>query len=96
MIDPDTPAGAEVVCIDAAPGPYGSGGLTLGEVYTVGRIFESIEGGHVVVVEEIPSWTTYAPPWGLVEIGFGLQRFRYLDMPREFTDLLAIEELTVA
>lgn len=88
MIDPETPPGAEIICIDAAPGPYGAGGLVLGGIYTVARIFAAIEGGHVVVVEEIPPWTTYAPPWGAVEIGFGLRRFRYLDIPRELTELL--------
>lgn len=88
MISPDTPPGAEIVCVDAAPGRYGDGGLTRGAVYTVARIVRAIDGGHVVLLDEIPPWEIYAPPWGLIVIGFELRRFRYLDIPRELTVLL--------
>lgn len=88
MIRPDTPPGAEVVCIDASAGPYGTGGLEQGAVYTVERIARAIDGGHVAVLAEIPPWEAYSPPWGLVEIGFELRRFRYLDIPGELRALL--------
>ncbi|WP_036280767.1 hypothetical protein [Methylocystis sp. ATCC 49242] len=88
MISPDTPPGAEVVCVDASAGPYGDGGLRRGAVYTVDRIARGIDGGHVVLLVEIPPWQTYSPPWGVVGIGFELKRFRYLDIPRSLTELL--------
>lgn len=89
MISPDTPPGTEVVCIEAAPGRYGDGGLQRGAIYTVERIAAAIDGGHVAVLSEIPPWQTYTPPWGLVGVGFDLRRFRYLDIPRSLTRLLA-------
>jgi len=88
MISPETPPGTEVVCIDAAAGPYGDGGLQRGGIYTVDRIAPAIGGGHVVVLAEIAPWEIYSPPWGLVGIGFDLKRFRYLDIPRSLTELL--------
>ncbi|RTL86191.1 MAG: hypothetical protein EKK29_10390 [Hyphomicrobiales bacterium] len=59
-----------------------------GAIYTVERIAPAINGGHVVVLSEIPPWQTYTPPWGLVGIGFELRRFRYLDLPASLTKLL--------
>lgn len=88
MISPDTPPGTEVVCVEAGPGRYGDGGLRRGEIYIVDRITPAIDGGHVAVLREIPPWQTYAPPWGLVGVGFELRRFRYLDLPRSLTGLL--------
>jgi hypothetical protein len=88
MISPETPPGTEVVCVEAAPGRYGDGGLLRGSIYTVERIAPAIDGGHVVVLTEIPPWQTYTPPWGLVGIGFELRRFRYLDLPASLTGLL--------
>lgn len=88
MIRADTPPGTEIVCIDAAPGPYGESGLQHGAVYTVERTAQAIDGSHVVVVAEITPCETFAPPWGLVEIGFELKRFRYLDIPQSLTRLL--------
>ena len=88
MIRPDTPPGTEVVCVDASRGPYGNGGLEHGVIYTVDRIAPSIEGGHVVLLLEIKPWETYSPPWGLIDIGFDLKRFRYLDIPKSLTELL--------
>lgn len=90
MISPDTPPGTEVVCVDDAPGPYGDGGLQRGAIYTVERIASAIDGGHVVVLAEIPPWRTYAPPWGPVGVGFELRRFRYLDIPDALTRLLDV------
>jgi hypothetical protein len=88
MINPDTPPGTEVVCVAAGRGRYGDGGLRRGAIYTVERIAPAIDGGHVVVLSEIPPWQTYTPPWGLVGIGFELRRFRYLDLPASLTRLL--------
>lgn len=88
MIRADTPPGTEIVCVDAAPGPYGESGLQQGAIYTVERIAPAIDGGHVVVVAELPPCESFAPPWGLVDIGFELKRFRYLDIPRSLTRLL--------
>jgi hypothetical protein len=88
MINPETPPGTEVVCVEAGPGRYGDGGLRRGAIYTVDRIAPAIDGGYVVVLSEIPLWQTYTPPWGLVGIGFELRRFRYLDLPRSLTRLL--------
>ena len=88
MISSNTPPGTEVVCIEATPGRYGDGGLRRGAIYTVERIAPAIDGGHVVVLGEIPPWQTYTPPWGLIGIGFELRRFRYLDIPDSLTRLL--------
>jgi hypothetical protein len=88
MINPETPPGTEVICVEAGPGRYGDGGLRRGAIYTVDRIAPAIDGGYVVVLSEIPPWQTYTPPWGLVGIGFELRRFRYLDLPRSLTRLL--------
>ncbi len=88
MISPNTPSGTEVVCVEAGPGRFGDGGLRRGAIYTVERIAPAINGGHVVVLSEIPPWQTYTPPWGLVGIGFELRRFRYLDLPASLTKLL--------
>jgi hypothetical protein len=88
MISPNTPPGTEVVCVEAGPGRFGDGGLRRGAIYTVERIAPAINGGHVVVLTEIPPWQTYTPPWGLVGIGFELRRFRYLDLPASLTGLL--------
>jgi hypothetical protein len=88
MISPDTPSGTEIVCVDAAAGPYGNGGLRQGAIYTVDQIARSIDGGHVVVLAEIRPWETFEPPWGVVDIGFELKRFRYLEIPRSLTELL--------
>lgn len=88
MISPNTPPGTEVVCVEDGPGRFGDGGLRRGEIYTIERIAPAIDGGHVAVVREIPPWRTYAPPWGLVGVGFELRRFRYLDLPPALTGLL--------
>jgi hypothetical protein len=88
MISPDTAPGTEVVCIDAAPGRYGDAGLRRGAIYTVERISPGIDGGHALVLAEIPPWQSYAPPWGLVSVGFELKRFRYLDLPDSLSKLL--------
>lgn len=90
MIRRDTPPGTEIVCIDAAPGPYGNVRLTQGDIYTVCRVAPAINGGDVVLLDEIPPIETYAPPWGLVELGFELRRFRYLDIPKALTRLLEV------
>ena len=88
MIRPDTPPGAEIVCIDAADGPWGAAALASGTVYTVDRIIETIDGAHAVLLAEVEAPRIYAPPWGMVTIGFGLHRFRYLNLPDELTRLL--------
>jgi len=88
MIRPDTPPGAEIICIDAAEGPWGPIPLTLGAIYTVDRIIATIDGVWAVLLAEVEAPSVYAPPWGMVTIGFGLHRFRYLDLPDELTRLL--------
>lgn len=88
MIFTDTPPGTEIICLDASAGPYGSGGLVLGAVYTVKRIVTALDNRHVVLLAELPPAQFYAPPWGIVTIGFELRRFRYLDIPDALTDLL--------
>lgn len=88
MIRRNTPPGTEIVCIDAGPGPYGNVRLRRGEIYTVLRVAPAINGGDVVLLDEVAPVETYAPPWGLVELGFELRRFRYLDIPDELTRLL--------
>jgi hypothetical protein len=88
MISPDTSPGTEIICIDDTCGPYGSGGLCKGKLYTVERIAPAITGGYVVLLVELRPWRTYAQPWGVVDVGFELKRFRYLDIPIELTALL--------
>jgi hypothetical protein len=88
MISPDTSPGTEIICIDDSLGPYGNGGLRKGNLYTVDRIVPAITGGFVVLLIELPPWRIYAPPWGAVEVGFELKRFRYLDVPVALTKLL--------
>ena len=89
MISPDTAPGTEVICIDDSLGPYGKGSLCKGSIYTIELIARAITGGYVVVLLELRPWTTFMPPWGPVDVGFELGRFRYLDIPRELNELLA-------
>jgi hypothetical protein len=89
MISPDTAPGTEIICIDDSSGPYGNGGLTKGMLYTVESIAPAITGGFVVLLMELRPWKTYAQPWGVVDVGFELKRFRYLDIP---IALLALEK----
>jgi|ERR1019366_4579878 hypothetical protein len=88
MISPDTAPGTEVICIDDSSGPYGNGSLCKGSIYTVELIARTITGGYAVVLLELKPWTTFMPPWGPVDVGFELRRFRYLDIPRELNELL--------
>lgn len=88
MISPDTPPGTEIICIDASVGPYGSGGLAQGEIYTVRRIEKALENRYVVLLDELPPVQVCRPPWGMVTIGFELKRFRYLDIPDSLIELL--------
>ncbi len=88
MISPDTPPGTEVICIDASAGPYGTGGLAPGEIYTVRRIETALEKRYAVLLDELPPVEVCMPPWGMVTIGFELKRFRYLDIPETLTELL--------
>jgi hypothetical protein len=88
MIPSHTPPGAEIICIDDAPGEFGAGGLVKGAVYTLARIELCVTGGFGVILREIPPWETYAPPWGLVTVGFDPRRFRLLELPRCLTELL--------
>ncbi len=89
MISPDTAPGTEIICIDDSSGPYGIGSLSKGSIYTVERIAPAITGGYVVFLLELRPWTTFTLPWGAIDVGFELKRFRYLDIPRELTELLA-------
>jgi hypothetical protein len=89
MISPDTAPGTEIICIDDTAGPYGHGGLYKGSIYTVSRIARAITGGYVVVLLELRPWTTFTLPWGAIDVGFELRRFRYLEIPRELNELLA-------
>ncbi|MCX7900210.1 MAG: hypothetical protein N2444_09050, partial [Methylocystis sp.] len=57
-------------------------------LYTVDRIAPAIDGGHVAVLAEVAPRETYAPPWGMVALGFALKRFRYLDIPGDLSRLL--------
>ncbi len=88
MIRADTPPGEEIVCIDATDGPWGAAALTLGAIYTVERIIATIDGEFAVLLAEVESPRIYAPPWGMVTIGFARRRFRYLDLPDSLTGLL--------
>jgi hypothetical protein len=88
VIRADTPPGEEIVCIDATDGPWGAAALTLGAIYTVERIIATIDGEFAVLLAEVESPRIYAPPWGMVTIGFARRRFRYLDLPDSLTGLL--------
>jgi len=88
MISPDTSPGTDVICIDDNAGPFGAGGLRKGMIYTVARIVPAITGGYAVVLAELAPWEGFAPPWGVVEVGFDLKRFRYLNIPKSLTELL--------
>lgn len=89
MISPNTAPGTEIICIDNSSGPYGRGSLCKGSIYTVERIVPAITGGYGVVLFELRPWKTFTPPWGPVDVGFELRRFRYLDIPTELDELLA-------
>lgn len=89
MISPDTPPGAEVICVDDSAGRYGPSGLARGSVYTVDRICQGIHGEFVAILEEVAPTHTFAePPFGKVVVGFALRRFRYLSLPDSLTGLL--------
>lgn len=87
MIRPDTQPGTDVICINAEPGPFGAG-LLLGEIYTVERIVKTIDGGYAAVLADIKPWQSYSPPYGLINVGFNLSRFRYIDIPPELERML--------
>ncbi len=95
MISPDTSPGTEIICIDDSCGPYGRGGLCKGMLYTVECIAPAINGGFVVLLAEVRPWRTYAQPWGPVDVGFELRRFRYLDIPASITHLLVAKRKEV-
>ena len=56
--------------------------LCKGSIHTVERIAPAITGGYVVVLLEPRPWTTFTLPWGAIDVGFELKRFRYLDIPK--------------
>lgn len=96
MISPDTPPGTEVVCCDASPGEFGDLGLTFGAIYTIETIEFGLSGVYVAKVFEVQPIEDYVVPFGLVQVGLGLGRLRYLDIPPELTMLLEdvpVEEL---
>jgi hypothetical protein len=79
MIRPGPPPGTDIVCIDALPGPFGLTGLSKGAYYSVQAIEKSIFGGFVVFLNEIRGPVVFAIPYGLLEVGYSLRRFRYLN-----------------
>lgn len=88
MISPHTPPGTKVVCVLPPTVAFWTNGQTglpfnlkLGEVYTISLVIEAaIESTPVFVatVEEIEPLQA-----------FGLECFRYLDLPRSITALLS-------
>jgi hypothetical protein len=92
MIRPDTKPGTDVVCISAGPGRLGPVFLTEGAVYTVKQIVKGVDD-YCVLLADLPPIHSYKPPWGMVQVGFDLSRFRYLDLPRSLTELLEEVEL---
>lgn len=99
MISPHTPSGTKIVCIDAGahtkyntmPSPHPSGqwaycldGLLEGEIYTVSRIVEGLDGLSVEIAE---IRRPHRAVWGLPE-GFALGRFRRAELPSCLTDIL--------
>jgi len=79
MISPDTPPGAEIICIDTSPGAYGPCPLSLGALYTVKEMVFSKTDGYGVVLHEVPVrlvWRGIIPH----RLGWGLRRFRYPDL----------------
>jgi hypothetical protein len=93
MIRADTPPGTEVVCIDNLPGPYGAVNLCLGEIYTIKSIEFGLSGDYVAFIHEIVHPVAYRAPFGVLTIGFGLHRFRYLDLPPELMKLLEVQPI---
>lgn len=88
MIRPDTPPGTEIVCIDDSPGAYGPSGLRKGEIYTVKSIETAIDRDAVVIVYEVKPGVAFEPPYGRLNTGYLLSRFRYLDLPPCLIELL--------
>lgn len=88
MIRPDTPPGTEIVCIDDSPGRYGPSGLVKGGIYTVNSIEQGLDKEPLVIVYEVTPTVAFEPPYGMLNLGFLLSRFRYLDLPPCLTELL--------
>lgn len=88
MISPDTPPGTEIVCIDDSDGAYGPSRLSIGEVYTLRSIEMGVDGDFVATLHEVPPGTTYNMAFGVLNIGYLLCRFRYLELPNSLTELL--------
>lgn len=88
MIRPDTPPGTEIICIDDSPGQYGPSKLHKGEIYTVKSIEVAIDHEFIVLVHEVPPGIGFAPPYGALNTGYLLSRFRYLDLPPCLMEML--------
>lgn len=95
MISPQTPPGTVVCCINDAPGPYGPVDLVRGKYYTIKQIALSYDNNFVATVSELKPPILFDSRLGKLVIGFGLERFRYIDLPESLTNLLHEEEALV-
>lgn len=93
MISSDTPPGTEIVCIDDSEGAYGPSRLTLGGVYTVKDIRPAVDGDYVVLLHEVDPAPVYDARFCLINVGWLLCRFRYLEIPKSLSELLTEREL---
>lgn len=89
MISPDTRPGTDVICIDDSPGRYGACALTRGGIYTVDRIGKGLHDQFIAILAGVQPKISYEQPWGKVIVGFALRRFRYIEISKELTELLA-------
>lgn len=78
MIRADTKPGTPVVCIDDSPGPYGSVEIHVNYRYTIRKISRAETGGYCAFLHEVKPRLTYDERIGMVFLGFGLHRFKYL------------------
>jgi hypothetical protein len=95
MISPHTPPGTEIVCIEDRPGRYGAVPVKKGEIYTLDKIVMGLDKPCAFLQGIAPPRSLH-PVHGEITIGFGLERFRPLDIPPCLSALLQTKRSPVS